>query len=446
MFARLGRFLQLSPETQKTLGVRAPWRVFWVAFLIRLAFMTITHQYRVRTFEGYFQFGWEAGRIARALVTGYGYADPFSNAYMQHTGPTAWLPPIYPLLLAGVFKLFGVYTLLSGWVVLAINCVLSASTAMATWEIGARVANRRVGLWAGWLFALYPAFMQYAVKWIWEMTLTTFLFSWVFVLTLRMRSLGDEDGKKSNPTIAQWILFGLIWAAIGLTNSTLLAFLPFAGIWILLPTWRQPRALTGAILAGIVFLAAIAPWTIRNTRVFHTFIPLRGNFGAEMYLGNGPGSSGLLMGFDHPFLAPDQLHLYARMGEVKYVAMRYALARDYIHQHPMHFVSNIAKRTYFFWASVPHPWDHGFLDEFGRTLNFCFLSLCGLMGLGLAMYRKLPAAWLFFWAFLLLPIPYYLVTVHARFRHPLEPLICVLGAYLFQSAEKRKPMHPAPQN
>jgi hypothetical protein len=30
--------------------------------------------------------------------------------------------------------------------------------------------------------------------------------------------------------------------------------------------------------------------------------------------------------------------------------------------------------------------------------------------------------------------PYYLVTVHARFRHPLEPLIAILGVYLFQSA------------
>jgi hypothetical protein len=34
-------------------------------------------------------------------------------------------------------------------------------------------------------------------------------------------------------------------------------------------------------------------------------------------------------------------------------------------------------------------------------------------------------------------VPYYIVTVHARFRHPLEPLICILGVYLFQSAERR---------
>ncbi len=48
-----------------------------------------------------------------------------------------------------------------------------------------------------------------------------------------------------------------------------------------------------------------------------------------------------------------------------------------------------------------------------------------------------PAAGLMAWAFVLLPIPYYLVTVHARFRHPLEPLICILGVYLFQTAGPR---------
>jgi hypothetical protein len=66
--------------------------------------------------------------------------------------------------------------------------------------------------------------------------------------------------------------------------------------------------------------------------------------------------------------------------------------------------------------------------------------VAGLMGLGLALYRRVPAAGLFAWAFALLPLTYYLVTVHARFRHPLEPLLCVLGVYLFQSADRKEPL------
>jgi hypothetical protein len=40
--------------------------------------------------------------------------------------------------------------------------------------------------------------------------------------------------------------------------------------------------------------------------------------------------------------------------------------------------------------------------------------------------------------FVLLPLPYYLVTVQPRFRHPMEPLIAVLAVYLFRSTEKKR--------
>jgi 4-amino-4-deoxy-L-arabinose transferase-like glycosyltransferase len=441
---RLRAFLDVQGR-----GLRAPWRVFWVGFAVRVLYMTLTHTYRIRAAEGHFQFGWEAGRIAQALVHGFGYSDPFSNAFLVHTGPTAWLPPLYPLLMAGVFKLFGVYTLKSAWLLLAINCVFSAATAMAVWEIAARCFHRHVALWSAWIWALYPAAMQYAVRWVWEMTITTALFAWVLVLALRMQGVGSRDqgsenegvrsrvqGLESQPWL--WAVFGLLWGMIALSNSTLLVFLPVCGVWILLPKWRDPRAWRDAALAGLIFVACLVPWTWRNWAVFHTFIPMRGNLGAELYMGNGPGSTGFLMEYYHPFQAPEQLRLYASMGEVRYVAMRGAEAKAYIAAYPLHFWADVVKRVYFFWISVPHPADDAWYVEAARVVNFAFISVAGLLGLGLGLRRHVPAAGLFAWAFVLLPIPYYLVTVHARFRHPLEPLICILGVYLFQSAEPRK--------
>jgi hypothetical protein len=177
---------------------------------------------------------------------------------------------------------------------------------------------------------------------------------------------------------------------------------------------------------------------MRNQRVFHAFIPLRGNFGAELYMGNGPGATGLLMEYYHPFQDPAQLRAYATLGEVRYVARQAAAAKAIIAADPAHFAADCARRVYFFWAGVPHPSDEAWYNEVGRTLNFAFLSLAGLMGLALALRNRVPAAGLFAWAFVLLPIPYYLVTVHARFRHPLEPLICILGVHLFQSAGRTR--------
>jgi hypothetical protein len=102
----------------------------------------------------------------------------------------------------------------------------------------------------------------------------------------------------------------------------------------------------------------------------------------------------------------------------------------------MRFLKLSLHRVYYFWFSVPHPADEGWLNEYGRNINYQFTSLAGLLGLALALRRRAPGAGLFAWAFLLLPLTYYAVTVHARFRHPLEPLITILAVYLFQSAEK----------
>ena len=95
------------------------------------------------------------------------------------------------------------------------------------------------------------------------------------------------------------------------------------------------------------------------------------------------------------------------------------------------------KRFYFFWVSVPKPVEKGVLIEAAREANYFFLSLGSILGLLLALKRRIPGAVLFAWAFALVPLTYYLITVQARFRHPLEPIMTILTVFLFQSATKR---------
>ena len=381
-------------------------------------------------------------RVARALVTGYGYADPFNG----HTGPTAWVPPLYPMLIAAVFKVCGIYSALSGWVLLTLNSVFSAATAVFIYQIAARCYNRRVALWSAWIWALYPAAMQYAVRWIWEISLTCFLFTAVLALAIKMRGIGDPPGVKPrqtpNQTMADWLLFGLLWGLIALSNSTLLLFLPVCGLWILAqkPKIASPTkaVFLRSIASGLVFLAVVAPWMIRNDRVFHTFVPFRSNFGAELYVGDGPGATGFRYGELIGPAKDAQYQLYVRMGEIAYTHYRGELAKAWIREHPARFAALSLKRFYFFWASVPHPSMRHPSRDYVRQIDFCLASIAGLLGLSLSLKRHAPAAWLFAWAFLLLPLTYYFVTVEARFRHPLEPLIVILSVYLFQSAQPRR--------
>lgn len=414
---------------------RAPWAIFWAGFALRVLVITVGHTYRVRPFQDHFQFGWEMGRIARALVTGYGYADPF----VGHTGPTAWVPPLYPLLIAAVFKLFGVYSAFSAWVILTINSIFSAATALFVYEIAARCYSRRVAVWSAWLWALYPAALQYAVHWIWEMSLTAMLFSWVLVVALRMRSIGESSSDERAQSVGHWLLFGALWGLIALSNATLLLFLPVCGIWILCGSRQLAPGLQRATLAALIFLAILAPWIWRNWTVFHAFIPIRGNLGAEMYAGSGPGSNGFAFMATLPLVERDpETMRYKALGEVRYVKEQGRKAKAYIAAHRKHYLEISLKRFYFYWVSVPHPADRSELLEFGRELSYCFLSITGCLGLALSLKNRMPASGLFACAFVLLPATYYFVTVAARFRHPLEPLIAIFSVYLFQSAQPRR--------
>ena len=206
MLARLKAFF--NPPNPNPL--RAPARIFWAGFLNRVLYITLAHTYRFRVIDEHFEFGWEMGRIARSLATGHGFASPFNG----NSGPSAWTPPLYPLIIAGAFRVFGVYSLKAAWAILTVNSVLSAATAPAIYEMAWRCFGRTrpadragsavalsganpnglsIALWSAWIWALYPAAMQYAVRWVWDMSLTCFLFTWVLVFALRLRGVG-EDG------------------------------------------------------------------------------------------------------------------------------------------------------------------------------------------------------------------------------------------------------------
>jgi hypothetical protein len=444
---------QLSTEESR---FKAPSSMFWVGFLVRVLYLTLAHTYRVRLAQDHLQFGWEMGRVARALATGYGFADPF----VGHTGPTAWVPPLYPLFIAAVFKLFGVYTATSAWVILTINSIFSAATSSVIYEIAARCFQtvgatraRKIALWSGWLWALHPAAMQYAVRWIWDMAVTTFLFSKLVVIALRVRAIGEdaEDPERALPignqpepqTTFRWAAFGILAGLIALLNSTIVLFVPICGVWMLMGgakrKSRPAPILLKATIAGTLFFACLAPWMVRNWQVFHAVVPLRGNFGAELNASVSEANDGFSWGPTIPICEQCSEYLsYKKMGELSYVKQQGELAKQHIRTHRLRFLQLALKRFYFYWVSVPHPIEMGVWNEAFRVLNYSFVSLAALLGLALALARRIPGAVLFTWAFALLPLTYYFVTVQARFRSPLEPIMTILAVYLFQSATTRK--------
>ena len=422
-----------------------PATMAWAGFIARELAIFIGRTYRVSRLEGSFGFGWETGRIARSIALGHGFSSPF----VAGTGPTAWLAPIYPYLLAGVFKLFGVYTTSSAIVILSINSVFSALTVLPIYYIAKRAFGVRAAWWSGWFAALFPYAWYWAIKWAWETSLATLLLACVFLVSMRMA--GVRQVSKSTWEFApvsrwrQWLLFGLLWGLIALVNPSLLLWLPFAGVWLLLKqikTEHSRRALPMAVAAGVVFISLLAPWIIRNERVFHRFIPVRGNFWAELRMGNADDAVGLWRSWMHPSSNVLELQKYEQMGEVAYVQSKKQDALNFIRSHPGRFVVLCIRRAVFYWYGTPRDTGMELLSE-SRNLGFLLSSILAFAGLWVMWRKKNPATFLFASLLFAAPLIYYVTFPHPRYRAPIEPQMLILAVGLFLAAEPRMPVQAA---
>ena len=192
--------------------------------------------------------------------------------------------------------------------------------------------------------------------------------------------------------------------------------------------------MTGVALAGTFFFAAIAPWLVRNYETFGKFIFVRSNFGAELRLGNGPGADGTWMSYLHPTQNALALKQYEDMGEIAYVAERKRQAMEFIRADYPRFAWISLKRFIYYWAGRPRSSEISALVD-----NSAFLasSILAFWGLGRALRKRRPGAWLFFWLILSYPAIYYFVYPHSRYRHPIEPMMAILVAYVISEARPK---------
>jgi hypothetical protein len=215
-----------------------------------------------------------------------------------------------------------------------------------------------------------------------------------------------------------------------LANPTMLAFLPFCGLWI----WRQRyrsglSSWFGVALASGTFFLVLSPWLIRNYEVFGRFVFIRDDFGLQVRLGNGPYADGMLMPYLQPNLDHQEFEKFQSMGELAYAAECKRIAFDWIRENPSRFAIISLKRLFYYWNGVPRPTGSLSRVDF-RSSAFLATSVLALWGLGRAVRQKRPGAWLFTVLMLTYPTVYYFVFPHARYRHPIEPELLILIVFL----------------
>ena len=360
----------------------------------------------------------DLGFLAQSLSSGRGFSSPFGGS----TGPTAFLAPGFPALVGLIFRLFGSYSFASAAVLLAIQTLFAVLTVAVILHVARSLFGARAANLAGAFWALSPPLLFLPAVF-WDTGLSTLLLTGMVALALR--SVGKAG-------VGLWAGMGAYAGSAVLVNPSLMPALFGVLLWAAYQTRSVLRY--EPLICFLAFLAIFAPWPIRNALALHAFIPLRSNFGYELWQGNHAGATGTFDPTLYPLHSQREYAAYAVEGEVAYVRNKSAIARDYIRAHPAEFIRLSVRRTRLFWIGPPEA-DFKVLE-----LHRLVTALLGLLGLAVVFKQNWRVAIFFLLPLLVFPLPYYITHPDFRFRIVLDPLLSILTA----CAITRFRMYPQP--
>lgn len=211
------------------------------------------------------------GNLAINLLTNHTFAFSMSGTPV----PTYIRLPGYPLFLAGVFAIFGQehYT-----AVRVVQMFVDVGTGLVLAATAGRLISERAARAAFLLTALCPFLANYVAAPMTE-TLEIFFTAVAFYCAVRGRDDLNANGR------LRW------WAGCGAAIAGAILLRPDGGMlvmviggYLLLRFLFRPerrRTLAAGVVLGLVAFAPLAPWTLRNWRVFHQFVPLAPRYANE---------------------------------------------------------------------------------------------------------------------------------------------------------------------
>ncbi len=400
--------------------------IAFCALLVRLGYMAYNQYIGPPMPARIDVLGFEVGQVARSLAEGRGYGSPLGI----ETGPTAWFTPVYPLLLAAVFKVFGVLSAQSSLAIRVLDSLFSALTCVPLFYLGRRLAGESLGIASAWIWAFLHSAVFFPVVWVWDTSLAALAVATLLWATYRVAETTRTGA---------WIGYGALWAFVALINPSVLSLLPFLllwGVWKATEVRAQRMRLAAATL--LMLAAGLAPWQLRNGIVFGKPLMLRSNFGLELWLGNNPQVPDSWTWWLHPNDDAGERERFRRMGELPFMEEKQRLAVQFIREHPADFARFTFHRFVENWTGTWEPVADlavtagpYVMTIIGLNCAFSLLTFAGLLCASRAWGREaLPLAA----TILVFPLVYYASHTSLRYRHPIDPAMALLTAFSILSA------------
>lgn len=315
---------------------------------------------------------------------------------------TAFRPPLYPVLLAGVRATGLSWT----WGVGGLHLILGVATVALAISLARRLGLVEAAWLAGLLAACDPLLLFHSRLLMTE-TLSAAL------VTAAVWSAAEAERRD---TAVAWLCAGMLLGWNALARPTFLVWIPIALVLIVLagsgtriavssggvdggdrawPAGGTPdrRAWRRAVLAALGAVAVLLPWGVRNAVIFGSPVFGTTHGGYTFYLANNPDYYAYL-------LAPDrrgvwdaaefnrrwerELRASGVKGEPAADRLAYRLAWQTIAAQPDTFLQACLKRLASFWGVLPHAGegDGAAFRRWGRYAVAAFYALELLAAVG----------------------------------------------------------------
>jgi hypothetical protein len=350
---------------------------------------------------------------------------------------TSMRPPLYPVVVAGLYGLFGLENFQA---VRLFQAGLSLLTVLVLYGLGSELELRRGALGLAALYCFYPTMLVYN-----NLLLTEVLCTFLLCAACYSLMVALKRQVRSGLLVA-----GVLFALAALTRSIVSLLPPFLAIFLFL-SWRGPvrQRILAPVLLSAAFAATLAPWTIRNTLLQKTFITVDTMGGRNFMMGN-YAYTPLHRSWDAISLEGEQAwfhELYAAypraegmtQGRVDKLALRYGL--HFVWENPGLTLKRDLVKLLDFWGLERELVGGGGLGYFGPISKMALLLLTALLfayyagAVILSIFGAImapPSDLRFHFLFLLL-ISFFcavhaVVFAHSRYHLPIMPFVFIYTA------------------
>ncbi len=345
--------------------------------------------------------------------------------------------PVYPYFLGALLALFdGSFT-----AVRLVQAALGAGLcALAAVLAACLFDDRRAGLAAGLLLALYGPLVYVEISFLAEGLLLFLAFAALWCLL--------RPAPTPGASIAAAAAAGLLLGLAAATRATALALVLALALALLLDRRRPRRALAAGALAAAA-LAVVLPVLVAVRQASGSWLPIQGYGGLNLYMGNRPGAPGVptaRLGGDWDRLSGEP----ARRGIAGAAAQERWYTRQLLaeaRERPGAVLAAVARKGGWLVQDEEIRESHSFYFFRARSAllrilpGFALLFPLALCGLVAAVRgRRLPPALALY--LLVFAASCVAIVMSSRYRLPLVPALAVLAgggvAWLLDAARERR--------